>query len=56
MSGGVVAEWLRSSNGMVKAPFCEGVGFQRSHATESAHYGGLTECSRSDKFEIELFC
>ena len=47
MSGGVAAEWLRSGNGMVRAPFCEGVGFQRSHATESARYGGLTECTRS---------
>ena len=52
---------------MVRPPFCEVVGFQRSHATESARYGGLTECSwsalgvlsecsRSGKFEIELFC
>ena len=53
---GCLAEWLRSGNGMVRAPFCEGVGFQRSHATESARYGGLAECSWSGKFEIELFC
>ena len=32
---------------MVRAPVCEGVGFQQSHATESARYGGLAECFRS---------
>ena len=48
---GVATVWQRNGQGSI----LRGVGFQRSYGTESARYGGLAECSRSGKFEIELF-